>query len=551
MRAGCVNFNRMFGRCLAVVDRSRVIVDALKGSETMRARLVRVALGMILLISGGTAALAADTIPVLLIDGQNNHQWQIVSQVLKATLENSGRFSVDVVSTPAAGGDFSAFDPEFSKYPVVLSNYNGEDWPEGIQGKFVEYVRGGGGFVVFHAADNPFPGWAEYNEMIGLGGWGNRNEKSGPYVRWKDGQVVLDSSPGRGGSHGRRHEYVIDNRAPQHPIMKGIPSRWLHTTDELYDRLRGPAKNMEVLATAFSDKSTGGTGEDEPILWTVTYGEGKIFHTVLGDNLRPMMNVGFQVTLLRGTEWAATGKVTIPVPSYFPTETEARTADPFTPYAVDSVGWRALFNTKDLTGWEQVNGTAKYKVDPIQGEIIGTTAQGSPNSFLATVDEYSDFELRFEVMLVNPELNSGVQFRSAQYDDEKTVKIGDQVFNWPKGRVYGYQVEIEASRDEEFPDEKYGDAGFIYDEARKGWLSSEADRSEPARRGLFNNRGWNQYHVRCQGDHLETWINGVKVADVRDAQTTGGKIMLQVHQIPDDAGPWTVKWRNILVRPLN
>ena len=97
-----------------------------------------------------------------------------------------------------------------------------------------------------------------------------------------------------------------------------MPPRWMHTKDELYDRLRGPAKNMIVLATAFSDASTRGTGRDEPILWTVDYGDGRVFHTVLGHADYSMRCVGFITSLVRGAEWAATGKVTLPVPDDFP-----------------------------------------------------------------------------------------------------------------------------------------------------------------------------------------------------------------------------------------
>ena len=114
-------------------------------------------------------------------------------------------------------------------------------------------LTNGGGVVVYHAADNSFPEWKEYNEMIGLGGWGNRNEKDGPYVYYKNNQLVTDTSAGIGGSHGKRREFIVRTRIADHPITKGLPARWLHGNDELYSQLRGPAKNMEILATAFAD----------------------------------------------------------------------------------------------------------------------------------------------------------------------------------------------------------------------------------------------------------------------------------------------------------
>ena len=184
------------------------------------------------------------------------------------------------------------------------------DWPKETQEALVNYMNNGGGLVIFHAADNAFPKWSEWNEMIAIGGWGGRNEKSGPMVRYRDGKVVLDNSPGVGGSHGPQHEYQVMARDRFHPIMAGLPDKWMHANDELYSTLRGPAKNMTILATAYADPAQKGTGENEPALFTVRYGKGRIFHTVLGHAAQQMRSVGFIVTYQRGTEWAATGRVT-------------------------------------------------------------------------------------------------------------------------------------------------------------------------------------------------------------------------------------------------
>ena len=160
--------------------------------------------------------------------------------------------------------------------------------------------------------------------MIAVGGWGGRNEKSGPMVRYRDGKIVLDNSPGRGGSHGPQHEFVVETRDRLHPIMAGLPQKWMHVKDELYSTLRGPAKNLTLLATAYADPAQKGTGENEPMLFTVRYGKGRVFHTVLGHAPEQMRCVGFIVTYLRGTEWAATGRVTqVEVPDDFPTADKA------------------------------------------------------------------------------------------------------------------------------------------------------------------------------------------------------------------------------------
>ena len=257
---------------------------------------------------------------VLIVDGQNNHDWQTTTPLLKAMLQQSGRFSAEVATAPGPDKDASSFRPPFDAYDVVVSNYNGERWPEAVESDFDAYVRSGGGFVSVHAANNAFPEWQAYNEMIGLGGWGGRNEQSGPYVYVaNDGQLKRDVTEGRGGSHGPQHEFRVEARRPNHPILKGLPNVWMHAKDELYDRLRGPAKNFEVLATAYSSRDKKGTGRREPMLMAVEYGKGRVFHTALGHADYSMNCVGFITTLLRGTEWAATGKVTIPVPEDFPT----------------------------------------------------------------------------------------------------------------------------------------------------------------------------------------------------------------------------------------
>jgi type 1 glutamine amidotransferase len=268
-------------------------------------------------------ALDAAPIKALILDGQNNHDWKRTTPELKKILEDSGLFTVEV-ATPPQGGDMSSFKPDFAAHRVIVSNYNGEPWSKETQAAFEQFVREGGGFVSVHAADNAFPEWKEYNEMIGVGGWGERSEKHGPYLRLRGGKWVHDVSAGRGGSHGAQHEFVVETREANHPIMRGLPAKWRHGKDELYDRLRGPARNVTVLASAFATRESRGSGEHEPLLMAIPYGQGRVFHTALGHGMEAIKCVGFAVTLQRGAEWAATGQVTQMVPANFPTETKVQ-----------------------------------------------------------------------------------------------------------------------------------------------------------------------------------------------------------------------------------
>jgi type 1 glutamine amidotransferase len=271
----------------------------------------------VMLLCGNAAA--AEKLRALIVDGQNNHAcWPKTTRMMKQYLEETGLFTVDVATHAAEGADPS-FRPAFAEYVVIVSNFGhgAAEWPAETKADFEAFVRDGGGLVVVHAADNAFPTWEAYNRMIGLGGWGGRNEASGPYVYFDEaGRLVRDTSAGAGGSHGPQHEFPIVIRDGDHPVTKGMPASWLHAKDELYDSLRGPAENMAVLATAWSPK----TRRHEPMMMAIDYGTGRVFHTPLGHEIYSQECVGFITTLQRGCEWAATGKVSQDLPADFPSE---------------------------------------------------------------------------------------------------------------------------------------------------------------------------------------------------------------------------------------
>jgi uncharacterized protein len=271
------------------------------------------------LLLAGTAltAPAAEKLKVLVIDGQNNHNWQQTTPVLKKLLEDTGRFTVEVATSPPANkkDEMEKFRPELSKFDAVVSNYNGQPWGKALNDDFEKLLKDGKiGFVVVHAANNAFGGWKEYNQMIGMG-W--RGKTGGDRLFLDDAGKAQTVKSGEGDGSGHRYTgpFAVTVRDGEHPVTKGMPKEWQHVRDELYDNMRGPVENVKVLATAFSK----GTKVHEPMIWTVSYGKGRVFHTPMGHDANAMRCWGFAGTLTRGTEWAATGEVTVPLPKEFPT----------------------------------------------------------------------------------------------------------------------------------------------------------------------------------------------------------------------------------------
>jgi type 1 glutamine amidotransferase len=284
------------------------------------------ALGLAVLALGGGSAVAADKVRVVIIDGQNNHNWRATTPILKKILESGNRFTVDVSSNlkpgdkPGEVAETVPFPPDLAKYDVLLSNYNGAPWPKEFEKALDDRLKEGRiGLVIIHAANNSFGGWKEYNQMIGMGWRGNQY---GERLKLDDSgkEIRVPKGEDQGSGHRYVGNFSIIVRDPEHPITKGMPREWMHNRDELYDNMRGPIQNVHLLATAWSK----GTKAHEPMIWTVTYGKGRVFHTPMGHDVNAMKCKGFAVTVQRGTEWAATGKVTVPIPEDFPTEKETR-----------------------------------------------------------------------------------------------------------------------------------------------------------------------------------------------------------------------------------
>lgn len=330
------------------------------------------------LMAFAAAASAAEPIKVLIIDGRNNHDWVRTTESCKATLEATGRFKVDVSTAPAAfakpqpakpkagdaegkkaydealkawkkeeadynkahAEDWNKWVPKFSAYAVVVNNYNGPEWGGDMKDAFTEFVLKGGGLVNVHAANNAFTGWDNFNEMI-CAGW--RGADFGERVAVDDATgkaIAVDKenekikTKGFGSGHGSKHAFVLKARDVDHPVLQGLPKEWLHASDELYHRMRGSPDHMDVLESAFSSEKFGGTEMHEPMVWWAKFNEGRVVTTSMGHlwvgdkTFEALHCVGFQTILARSTEWAATGKVTLPVPEGFPTLEKTSVIEP-------------------------------------------------------------------------------------------------------------------------------------------------------------------------------------------------------------------------------
>jgi type 1 glutamine amidotransferase len=343
----------------------------------MKSPLLRTLFASVLTALAAVAA-AAEPIKVLIIDGRNNHDWVRTTESCKATLEATGRFKVDVSTAPAAfnkpqpakpkagdvdgkkaydealkawkkeesdynkahAEDWNKWVPKFAAYAVIVNNYNGPEWGADMKDAFTEYVLKGGGLVNVHAANNAFTGWDNFNEMI-CAGWRGTDFEKRVAVDDATGKAIAVAkeneklqTKGFGSGHGAKHVFTLKARDATHPVMQGIPTEWLHASDELYHRMRGSPDHMEVLESSFSSEKFGGTEMHEPMVWWAKFNEGRVVTTSMGHlwvgdkTFDALPCVGFQTILARSTEWAATGKVTIAIPEGFPTTDQTSIIEP-------------------------------------------------------------------------------------------------------------------------------------------------------------------------------------------------------------------------------
>jgi len=271
-------------------------------------------------------AAGKKNIRVLIVDGFSNHDWRKTTWMVRHILEETGRFEVTVSTAPDTADSLSRtpWDPAFEEYDVVIQNTNNiQDtalrWPRRVEQRLEAYVRGGGGLYILHSANNAFASWPQYDTIIGLG-WRPRETGYALLLDPADHITRIPPGQGEGTNHGARFDAVI-HVVNRHPINQGYPQRWRTASMELYRYARGPAENITILSAATDSV----TGKIFPVEWVIRYGKGRVYASSMGHlwkgDVYPVSyrSIDFQTTLIRATEWLATGKVTYPVPPDFPT----------------------------------------------------------------------------------------------------------------------------------------------------------------------------------------------------------------------------------------
>ena len=399
------------------------------------------------------ASLAAATAQsqLLLVSGQNNHDWRYTSAEIRGALEECERFRVQTTEAPEK--DLFALD--LTQFAAIVLDYNGPRWGEAAEAAFLEAVEGGVGVVVVHAANNAFPVWKEYETICGL--------------CWRDGT-----------GHGAYHAFDVNVVDGAHPITQGMADLRLHP-DELYHRLvPTPGAEFRVLLSAYSDPKTGGTGRFEPMVTVAHYGKGRVFHTPLGHTWTGAVptratwrDPQLRHLLARGTEWAATGAVTLPAspPNCLSEQERAE-------------GFRLVFDGRSLAGFRGYRQPGPPAAGwSVRNGAITHQAQGGGGD-LVTDEQFAEFDFRFE-WRVAEKANSGVIWR-VQETEEQTYMTGPE-----------YQVLDDLGAK---PDGKHG-AGALYDLV--------ANDGAPLRAA----GQWNEGRIVLHKGRVEHWLNGKKLVD--------------------------------------
>ncbi|MDP6539575.1 MAG: DUF1080 domain-containing protein [Planctomycetota bacterium] len=413
------------------------------------------AAGLVASLLAPAPPAAVEKIPVLVIGGANNHDCEWTTPSLARMLTASGLFAVTVTEDPSTT---LAEDEDLTRFRAFVLDYNGGRWGEVAEERFLAAVSGGVGVSVIHAANNSFPGWVEYEKLVGL--------------MWR-----------KGTGHGRFHPFDVRITDRDHPITRTLPDLRAHP-DELYHKLV-PMHSVanHVIGVAHSAKETGGTGADEPMIIVKEYGKGRVFHTPLGHVWRnneasraSHRDDQFQNLVVRGTEWAATGRVTdgLEAPNSL-TEAERE------------AGWRLLFDGKTTRGWHRHGDEAfsERGWSVIDGCLVHRAGGGGGD--IVTDEQFGLFELAFE-WKVAAGANSGVKYL-VQPVSRPSAMLGCE-----------YQL-LDDSRHGDGADREHA-AGSLYDV-----FPAATAPLRPT--GAFNHS-----RIVVRADRIQHWLNGVLTVDV-------------------------------------
>ena len=403
-----------------------------------------------------------------IVSGTNNHDWRYTTPQLMELLEASGKFNVKATYDP---GDHLADEGTLDDVDVIVLDYNGPRWGERAEKKFLEAVRRGVGVSVIHAANNAFPGWVEYETMVGH--------------LWR-----------KGTGHGRFHAFDVTITDRDHPITADLADLTAHP-DELYHRLvHLHDAEKRVLATAHSSEESGGTGEDELMITVGTFGEGRIFHTPLAhvwqnaaQTHASYADPQLRDLIVRGTEWAATGRVT----------TQAAPVNGLSAEE-EAAGWRTLFDGTSLDGWRGYKSDAAPAGWSISDGAIVVKAGGAGGD-LVSAETFGDFEFDFEFK-VTAGANSGVIYRVTE-----TAK--NTYMSGPEFQVLD-DVGYEYAKDSPHS------AGALYGLA-----------APPVTKVARIAGGWNRGRVRVEGWKVTHWLNGYEVCTLDLGSDEGRRLIAE------------------------
>ena len=392
-------------------------------------------------------------IRTLIVSGANNHDWAWTTPRLVNLLNKSGKFDCQVTYNPIKR---LARPAGLEMFQLFVLDYNGPRWGEAGEQAFLKAVHNGAGVVVIHAANNAFPGWVEYEKLVGH--------------LWREGT-----------SHGKFHSFDVKIVDRDHPVTSDLSDLIAHP-DELYHGLvHMHDAEHRILATALSSKESGGSGREEPMIMVGAYGKGRVFHTPLGhvwkggQGRESFLDARFRDLIARGSEWAATGKVT--TGGAAPNQLSS---------AEQAAGWRLLFDGQSFKGWrgfQQDRPPEGWRVE--DGALV--TQAGGPDVDLISEAQFGDMEFSFEWQ-VTEKANSGIMVRVTE-DSGATYHSGPE-----------YQVLDDVGQGMK-PDDPHS-AGALY-----GLVS-------PNQKVLRNPGGWNSGRIQIKGWEMIHWLNDQKLLTV-------------------------------------